>query len=118
MYEVYEQYASNYAVLIAIIGFFQTVSVAVIGGLLRRESSKRKTAQEELKKRSEVRAKESMLSMKLMSASNGLSMVTARAIRDGKTNGEMDIALAEAGNAQGDYFKFINRIASERMSAD
>ena len=47
-----------------------------------------------------------------------LAVATGLALKEGRTNGKMEIALAEAGNAQADYFKFINSVASEQMATD
>ena len=108
----------NYTILVAVIGLFQAVSVAVIGGLFARDAKKRRKDHEHTENRLKLRAKESLLSMKLSSANTNLTIVMARAIRDGKTNGEMEQALIGAEKAQHEYYDFINDIASKHMSAD
>ena len=108
----------DHLLIIAVIGFIQAVSVAIIGGLLSRESKKRKASQEHAEKRAKVRAKESLLTMKLMSANNQLAAATGRAVRDGHTNGEMEEALVEAQKAQHEYYNFINNLAAEHMAND
>ena len=105
-------------IILTVFGFLQAVTVAVIYGLFNRESKKRKKDNENAEKRAKLRAKESLLSMKLMSANNSLALVMARAIRDGKTNGEMEDALIGAEKAQREYYDFVNNIASEHMAAD
>ena len=56
--------------------------------------------------------------MRLMSANTSLAVATGLALKEGRVNGKMDIALAEAGQAQADYFKFINEIAAGQMTAE
>jgi hypothetical protein len=73
---------------------------------------------EHAEKRAKLRAKESLLTMRLMSANNQLASATGRAVRDGHTNGEMDEALVEAQKAQHEYYNFINNIAAEHMAAE
>ena len=108
----------EHAIIIGVLGFFQAVSVAVIGGLFARNSRKQKETYANTERSSKLRAKESLMSMKLMAANNSLAQVMARAIRDGKTNGEMEEALVGAEKAQREYYEFINNIASEHMAAD
>ena len=117
------------AIIIAIVGMLQAVVVAIIAGLFNRENKKRaaETAEAErrrteeaakVEKRAALRAEESRLAMRLMSANTSLAIATGMAVKEGKTNGKMDAALVEAANAQGDYFKFINSVASTQMAAE
>ena len=112
----------SYEILYAIIGglflMVQGVTVAIIAGLFNRENKKRIADNARVEKRAAMRAEESRLAMRLMSANTSLAVATGMALKEGRTNGKMDIALAEAGRAQEDYFKFINGIASEQMSAE
>ena len=94
------------------------MAVAIIAWLLDRESKKRKAESDKLDKRAEIRVEESRLSMNLMSAIAKLTSVTAVAMKEGHTNGKMDRALADVEKAQGEYYNFINRIASKQMTAD
>jgi len=105
-------------ILVTLIGLLQAVSVAVIVGLFNRESRSRKKAHSITEKRAQIRTTESLLTMKLMVASNRLAAATGRAVRDGKTNGEMDKALTEAQKTQQEYLDFINNIAAEHMATD
>ena len=112
----------NYELIYPITGsfflFIQGITVAIIAGFFSRESKKRLVDNEKLEKRAAIRAEESRLAMRLMSANTSLAVATGMALKEGRTNGKMDIALAEAGKAQEDYFKFINSLASKQMSAD
>ena len=101
---------------IAIIGLFQAAVVAVIGGLFARDSKSRKRQLDDADVRASLRAEESRLSMKLISADMSLTMATARAVRDGKTNGEMSGALEVAERAQHDYYGFVNAIAAKHIT--
>jgi hypothetical protein len=105
-------------VLIAIIGFLQAAVVAIVGGLFHVDSKKRKRRDEHLDARAKIRAEESYLSMRLMSANTSLTIATAIAVKENKVNGKMESALAEAEKAQRDYYDFINRTASSQMTAE
>ena len=112
----------SYELVYAIVGglflLAQSVTVAIIAGLFDRENKKRAADNAKLEKRAAMREEESQLSMRLMSANTSLAIATGMALKEGRTNGKMDTALAVAGQAQEDYFKFINGIASEQMSAE
>jgi len=101
---------------IAIVALIQGVAVAVIGGFFAKDSKKRKAESEKTDKRALIRAKESALSMKLMSANTALGIEIARAVKNGTTNGEMERALEKAADAQREYFKFINEIAAKQFT--
>jgi hypothetical protein len=106
----------DYAVMIAIIGAIQAVVVAVIVGLFNREAKNRKSFEDESEKRATQRARESLLAMKMMSANATLAIATGLAVKEGRANGKMDIAIAEAEKAQREYYNFINELASEQIS--
>ena len=101
---------------IAILGFLQAVTVAVIGGLFARESKRRNKELSVVDARAIIRAEESRLSMKLMSASVGLGTATAKAVRDGHTNGTMEAALEEAESVKREYYNFVNTVASKQIA--
>ena len=109
---------NTYAIIVAIIGLMQGIGVAVIAGLFNRETKKRKEVAAHTEKRAKLRAKESLLTLKLMSANNQLATATGRAVRDKHTNGEMEQALIIAEKAQHEYYEFINSIAAEHMAND
>ena len=102
-------------ILITAIASIETIVVAVIGGLFIRESRRNKKAYEKADAQAALRAEEGLLSMKLTSASVNLGVATAIAIRDGKTNGEVNGALKEAGEAKRDYQDFIKRVAAKQI---
>jgi len=118
MEEITTDWNARYTIIVAIVGFFQAVSVAVIAGLFARDAKKRKVSHEHTEKRAKIRASESLASMRLMSANNHLAIVMARAIRDGKANGEMEDALVGAEKARREYYDFMNKIATETMAND
>lgn len=105
-------------IIIAGFGLIQAVGVAVIAGYFSRESKKRAAENKDIEKRAAVRAEESRLAMRLMSANTSLAVATGLALQEGRTNGKMEMALVEAGQAQADYFTFINNVASKQMAAD
>ena len=104
-----------YAIVGGLFLFAQGVTVAIIAGLFSRENKKREAENTKIEKRAAVRAEESRLAMRFMSANTSLAVATGMALKEGRTNGKMDNALAEAGAAQAEYFEFINAIASEQM---
>jgi hypothetical protein len=105
-------------VIITAVGCFQAVAVAVIGGLFARESRQRKAAQNKTEERATIRAEESGLSMRFMSASIELAVATALAVKEGKANGKMDAAVTKAEKAQTDYYAFVNRVAAAQISKE
>jgi len=96
-----------YIIIICAFGFIQAVFVAIIA----RDAKRRE-------KQNAIRAEESRLSMKMMSANMSLACAIAYAQKEGRVNGKTDDALAEAKSAQSEYFAFVNRIASERVTAN
>ena len=104
--------------IIAGFGLIQATGVAIIAGMFNRESKRRKADNEKLENRAKLRAEESRLAMRLMSANASLAHATGLALKEGRTNGKMDAALIEAESAQKDYYNFINRIASTQMAAE
>lgn len=119
MEELIQTYAysqqMSYTVIIALLGLLQAVSVAMIVGIFGRESKKRKEQIDKVEVRAKIRAKESQLAMKLMSANTGLGLATAKAIKEGKANGDMEAALQEARATQREYYAFINQVAAEQF---
>ena len=101
---------------IAFIGLTQAIMVAVIGGLFAQDSKKRKQQLESAEARAAIRAEESRLSMKMMSADVNLSVATARAVKEGKTNEEMDAALTSTEEALQEYYNFINTVAAKQIT--
>ena len=65
--------------------------------------------------RAERRERESRLSMELMSATCELSVVTAKAMKEGHTNGELEPALTKARKAQDDYQGFLRDTAAHAV---
>jgi hypothetical protein len=104
------------ALVITVIGSIQTLAVAVIGGLFARDSKKRKLQLDDVATRALLRAEESRLSMKLLSADVSLTMATARAVKEGRANGKMDAALALAEVAEAEYYAFVNAVAAKQLT--
>ena len=100
----------------SIMMFSSTIIVALIGGFFARDLRKRGKEQEKTDKQAAVRAEESRLSMRLMSAGIKLSMAIATAFKNGKPNGDMDAAILNAKNAEAEYYNFINGLAAEHIT--
>jgi hypothetical protein len=90
--------------------------VAVITGLFTREVKHNRKTHEEMEKRAEVRAKESYLSMTLMSASVALGVANSHAIQNGRANGDMEQALTEANAAIRAYRDFAGEVAAKTIN--
>lgn len=96
-------------IICSIIAAGSAIAVAVIENRAQKE---RESAEE----RAERRQKENRLSMDLMYATCGLAMDTAKALRDGHTNGTVDGDLDSAKNARAAYENFIREEASIAVS--
>ena len=106
-------------IVVAILAATQAMTVAAIAGLFNREARHRKADQARVEKRAAVRARESHLSMAMMSANTGLAMATARVVKEnGKTSDELVVATAAAQKAQKEYYDFINSVATEHIAAE
>ena len=101
---------------VAIIGLIQALMVAIVGGMFARDSTKRKKDGEKAEAKAAMRAEESHLTMKLMSAAVNLGAATAIAVKEQKTNGEMAAALAEAETVEQEYRDFIRTMASRKIT--
>ena len=111
-------YQLVYVIASGIFLLAQGITVAIIAGLFQRENKKRAADNAKIEQRAAIRAEESQLAMRLMSANTSLAVATGMALKEGRSNGKMETALIEAGKAQADYFKFINDLASKQMSAE
>ena len=85
------------------------VIVAVIE--TRNGKSRRRT-----EARAERRAEESRLSMEMMFATCKLATVTAKAVTGHKTNGDVEDALEESAQAQGQYEDFKTQLAAQQVA--
>jgi len=102
--------------LIACITCFQTIAGAIITGLFVYYSKKREQQLDDANARAVLRAEESRLSMKLLSADVKLTMATAIAVKEGRANGKMDAALKEAAAAELEYYNFVNGVAAKQIT--
>lgn len=100
----------------ALVSALSAVCVAVLTGLFARDSRRRKAVEDNQKAHEQMRAKESRLSMQLMSASVKLGIATAMAVEQKKFNGEMKDARESAEKAQKAYWEFINNTAADEIS--
>ncbi|MCL2107826.1 MAG: hypothetical protein FWH20_00580 [Oscillospiraceae bacterium] len=100
--------------IIAVFSLLQAVLVAIVTS----ERKRRKAESKKSERRAARRAEESLLSMKLINANTELTFATAVAVEKGHTNGEMKKACENVESAQNEYFGFINRIATEKISEE
>ena len=96
-------------IICAVIAAASAIAVAVIESKAARE-------RETTAKRAERRAKESRLSMDMMYAACGLAMDTARAMREGHTNGTLEGDLDSAVKARTAYENFIRDEAAQAVA--
>lgn len=101
------------SIVCAIISAISAIVVAVISA---RASKKAQAERAELKKNEDRNTRERLLTMKLLSASCKLSTVTAKAVFNHKTNGDVQDAFDSAQEAQQEYFDFINEVAVNSLS--
>lgn len=92
------------------------IIVAVIEATAARDRKKADADRKEILERSKIRAEESKLSMSLQCSTCELSLETAKALRDGHTNGTMDKRVSDAEAALEAYNKFIKNEAAEAVS--
>lgn len=92
------------------------VIVAVIELLATKDRRHTKKLVEESRVRAERREKESRLSMDLMYSVAGLSIDTARAMRDGHTNGTLEANIAKAEEARTAYDDFVRQEAAHAVA--
>lgn len=97
----------------AIISTAVTGIFAVIVALIEARASRERKSTE---KRAARRARESRLSMDMMYAATSLAMDTARALRDGHTNGTLDPDLQKAQAARAAYDCFLRDEAAEAVA--
>ena len=101
-----EYIAAGAAIICAVVAALSNVHVARIGKEVEEERKR-------TERRAERRAKESRLSMDMMYATVGLAMDTAKALRDGHTNGTVAGDLEEAQKAREAYENFVrNEVAT------
>jgi hypothetical protein len=114
----YTVYASeiNIALIVTIFSLIQTALVAVVTWVFRREAKKREALTQRTEERAKIRAEESHLAMKMMSANGRLACATAIAVKGGDKNGNLDSAIAKVEAAESEYYNFINRIAAAKMA--
>lgn len=96
-------------IICACIAAVSAITVAVVE---HRADKDRKTSN----RRAERRARESRLSMDLMSATCELAVITAVAMREGHTNGTLEPALATAQEAQENYRSFLRDEAARNVA--
>ncbi len=99
-----------------VIAAVAAIVVAIIEFFAARDRKHTKKLVEENRVRAERREKESRLSMDLMYATCGLSIDTARAMREGHTNGTLAGDLDKATAAMGAYDDFVKQEAAHAVA--
>ena len=99
-----------------IIPAIATVIVAIIEAVAAHDRKQNKAEREAEDRRDKERLEESRLSMKMMSATLQLSVVTANALTGGHNNGNVERAKKAAEDAEGQYQAFLQRVASEEIN--
>lgn len=94
------------------------VVVALIGALGATDLRRKNRQEKRLVSRAQLRADESRLSMKMMSAAIDLGVATAIAVEEGRTNGEMKLAREHARAVRAEYDAFINKVAANEVASN
>lgn len=101
---------------VAIIGGICTITIAAIETRNAKErkamSEKSEYERKKSEQRADMRARESRLSMEMMSASCKLGVVTAKAVTNQHVNGDVEEAMKAASRAQEEYNKFLCEVTS------
>ena len=96
-------------IICSLIAAASAITVAVIE---KRAARDRKSTE----KRAERRARESRLSMDMMYAACGLAMDTAKAMKEGHTNGTLEGDMENAIKARSAYEDFIRDEAAQAVA--
>ena len=92
------------------------VVVAIIEAIAAADRKKTKKSRAEEEKREERRTEETRLSMKMMSATLQLSVVTANAVLGGHNNGNVEAARKAAETAQAEYDAFLQKVTAQEVA--
>lgn len=103
------------AVITALISGVATVICALIAHNNRVENERRAALDEANEKRSELRAKEGRLQLRLIAADMALTVGLADALKTGKCNGNLDHPLEEVKAAQAEYQSFLEGLALDNI---
>lgn len=108
--------------LVEIIGIFISsagaVGVAIIGAQSSRKSKKDEAYRKHREHSENVRANETYLQMKMVSATLDLAYVTSLAVTGGKINGNVKEAQDKADKAKEEYYDFVNKEHSKEVYTD
>lgn len=97
-----------------IIPALAAIAVAIVEAIASKERKRTKKENEKADARAALRAEESRLSMRMMSATLQLSIVSANALTDGHNNGNVAKAKEAAEEAMAEYEKFVQRVAARK----
>lgn len=92
------------------------VLVAIIEAVATRERKRYKADRERAERRAALRAKESQLSMEMMSANNKLTLIIAKKLTGQHTNGDVEEAMHESMQAQRDYQDLLEETTAKQMA--
>ena len=92
------------------------VIVAIIEAIAAVDRKKTKKSRTEAEKQEALRTEEARLSMKMMSATLQLSVVTANALTGGHNNGNVEAARLAAETAQAEYETFLQKVTAQEVA--
>ena len=102
--------ASN--IVTVVCALITSITAVIVARIEHKAAGERKSAA----KRAERRATESRLAMDMMYAAVGLAMDTAKALKEGHTNGTVDDDLQKASDARTAYENWIRNQAAEAVA--
>ena len=92
------------------------VIVAIIEAIAAVDRKKTKKSRAEDEMRESLRTEEARLSMKMMSATLQLSVVTANALTGGHNNGNVEAARLAAETTQAEYEAFLQKVTAQEVA--
>lgn len=103
-------------IITALAAPISAIIVAIIEWRAYQDRKALKKAKAEEALRQQQREEESRLSMKMMSATMQLSIVSANALTGGHNNGNVEKAKEDAAEATKEYNDFLQRVASHNIT--
>lgn len=99
-----------------IISGIVAVIVAIIEALAQKERKQAQADREHWRQVSQLRSKESRLSMELMAANAEVNDVLCIALRNGELNGNVELAQKRCRKALEDYNNFLRDVGAEAVT--
>lgn len=103
-------------VICAVIAAAATIICAVIAAENRKDGEQRKKQEERQEELARERTKEAYLQLAMIAAISDLTVGVALALKNGRTNGEVETGLAAVRQAKLEYTKYLEELAIDHMN--